>query len=180
MDVLSLEQTSGRRRRVQLLDADLPDEGVESGAELRRTTSWAPGAERPVVQVLGRQPALMTFQGQWTTQGSNYEILTLIRTVEAILAEARPVRLLWGDRWERVGLVVRFVPSWLDADRCDWTLEYEPHATEQLTNAALRRRARMPRVDVSAAAAALGAVAAAELITLRQVALAGWISGIDP
>lgn len=180
-DVLSLEQTSGRRRRVELLDADLPEEGVESGAELRRTTSWAPGAERPVVQVLGRQHAVMTFQGQWTTQGTRYEsILALIRTVEAILAEAGPVRLLWGDRWQRVGLVVRFTPRWLDADRCDWTLEYEPHATEQLSNAALRQRARVPRVDVTAAAVALAAVGTAQFTALRVAAAATWIAGIDP
>lgn len=181
MDPLIIEQLSGARRRVELSDADAPDAGVEAGIEQRLTTQWAPGAARPVVQVLGPKRSPMTLRGLWDGASSRYEsVLGLVQTLEAIVRDGRAVRVVWGAQWSREGMITRFTPRWELSRLVGWELEFEVHVDGGTSRASAQLRAQQARADVDGAAVALAAVALSMFTARRTYAAVMAVQGVDP
>lgn len=179
--MLTIEQLGGARRRVELDAHDAPDAGAESGVELRTVTELAPGADRPVVQILGSQHLPLVLRGLWDDATTRHEAVTdIVGTVQAIVVEALPVRLVWGDTWRREGLITRFTPRWEHEGLAGWELEFQTHVGEASANTTARLRAQQVRPDVGAAAVALRVASSATQATQLAVAAATWARGIDP
>lgn len=180
-DALVIEQLGGARRRIELLGADAPDAGVETGIEQRLTTQWAPGAARPVVQVLGAKRTPMTLRGLWNGAQSRYEsVIGLVQSVEAIVRDGVAVRLVWGTTWSREGLVSKFVPRWEMTRLVGWEIDFEVHADGASSAASTQLRAIQARADVNGAAAAMRAAALSALAARKTFAAAMAVQGVDP
>ena len=168
--MLTIEQVDGRLR-LDLEGADLPDAPVSVPVRQRVSTSWAPGASRPVVQVLGVEHGTMTLRGMFADAQTRYESArSAMQTLEAMARAGRPVRMIWEDLLDRIGVLTRVEPRWEMLQIVGWELDFEPHEVEATAKQEAKLRAMQARPDAEAAGRIMMAAAVAALVLQHQVA----------
>lgn len=173
--MLTIEQVGGRLR-LDLDGADLPDAPLAVPVEQRVMTSWAPGATRPVVQVLGVKHGSMTLRGVFTDAQTRYESArAAVDVLTAMVRAGRPVRVTWVDVIDRTGLLLRADPQWELTQIVGWEVEFDPHEVETTSTQEARLRAMQSRPDAEAAARAMSIAALAGLAAQRTAATAAWV-----
>lgn len=152
---------------VILTGARLPSQGVSAGILQRVETEFPPGAREPITQILGPEFEDMTFTGRWDDQGDDAgNTRNRVQIVNRMVAMGIPVRLVWGQAWDRPGVLIRFRETPDREDDVSWELVFRPTGIEAFKMRPTQQRNRIPQAAIDAASQA--ALAAALLTNAIQ------------
>lgn len=184
MSAVVIEQLRGQSRdpnpRVELLGAYLPNRGVQTTVRQRVVKEQAPGADRPVVHVLGATLEPFTLEGTFNDaiSGDTNGAAAVSATLNTMCAEGYPVRLVWTvddtNLWEYTGFISEFRLEWAQGQRViGWALTFEPIESGD-TLSRLRFQAAGPddveRRVASAVAISMAAAAVQQTAALGRLA----------
>lgn len=114
--VITIEELTGRRRRLTLRGAALPFRGVGFAAATVVATTWNPGSSEATQQVLSPQELPSDWEGEWNTnrlvpfpaevtdeQGTRplAQAFELVEVFDSIRAGAQVLRITWANQIER-------------------------------------------------------------------------------
>lgn len=167
-----LEQLGGEERLLSLSDPSLaPEQGAGDGVTQRVARRWLPGATEPVTQILGPELRAMELTGivrdNLAGDGAARHVDATLR---ALATEGFPVRLIWGEQWDKVGLIEDYQPEWTDEGAIRWRITYQPHASSDRDAGTIRRpEPRVQLLDVlREVGARIGALEGSLLAMERQ------------
>jgi hypothetical protein len=146
-------------RSLTLEGADLPEQGVEAGAELRVHTTRYPG---------GRGASDAGLQGWAMAQSS---------AARALLLGGGLVELSWGDALVRRGLVKGYTPSYNRVNDIAYELVFEVHEADEAAAIVLPLPPSPPDND-SALAALLDALSLAADAAIIAVAVVNAVTAV--
>lgn len=156
----------------------LPNQGVDTPTRQRIVRSLAPGADRPVVHVLGPELEGFDLAGSFNdgvSGDTNGAIVTLQRLV-GLCRDGYPVRLVWAlqgtNLWEYEGFIERVTPTWADGFKViGWSLRFEPMSSQDGTgNLKLQRAFRRGEEDINRTVATVLAIGLAAQAVQRAAA----------
>lgn len=182
MSQISIEQLrddGGRAITLLLESSYLPDQGVTTPVQQRIVSTQAPGALRPVVQVLGAELQPFDLSGRFNDGISgdrNGAYVTLQQLIQ-ICNDGYPVRLVWAisgsNLWEYEGFVERVAPVWeTGAKVIGWSLTFIPVSAQDGVKRQLQRAVRRGEEDINRAVATCMAIGMAAL-AVQQTAATG-------
>lgn len=145
---ISLVETTGPKRAVQLDGRAGPYKGVEFGGSMRAEITHYAGNPVASIQVLGAEEAPTLFKGKWKrrffgvtgdpseqaeasfTVGDEFGSRTLlnipdmIKYMDSIRRAGQLLEVNWAD-FVRVGILKRFTPTIMSRMEAEWELEFE-------------------------------------------------------
>lgn len=144
--LLVFQESTGKRRKVELRGAGLPFAGVSWPGNMRVTTTWYPGNGIQATQhVIGPTEGPTTFQGEWNTTrlirdpvlysengqpvqeiARAFSVYELFDTLRRSGSEFEVTWAIDGDRRiRRIGRITSFDPTFDRSDDVRWSLELE-------------------------------------------------------
>lgn len=183
MSQISIEQLRGGRDSeapLVLESSYLPDQGVTTGVRQRVVSSQAPGADRPVVHVLGPELQPFDLVGRFNdgVSGDTNGAYVTLQRLRKFCTDGYPVRMVWAkdalNLWEYEGFLERVDAVWTDGEKViGWSLTFIPTAAEDGTGKLqLRRAFRRGEEDINRAVATCLAIGLASL-AVQQTAATG-------
>ena len=142
-DPVVIEQIAGERRRVTLGGAYLPNSGIRLGTTFRQVIVHPPSGGAPIRQKMGPVDNEFEIVGVLEDQPEDAEdggAIERLATLEAMVHEGVDVRVTWGRRIDRLGVIVDFTPEWTEGESgpIPYSMTIQPHKVE-------RRKAAKPR-----------------------------------
>ena len=156
-----IEQLGGSRLRLELQGADLPDQDVEVGVKQRVKRWYLAGSPEPTTHVLGPQHDTVAMRGEFSDAATLTEgaALAQLRTLLRIVDEGAPVRVTWGDTWDRDGLLDSASGVYARSTLIGWRAAFTPQVVRDGDRKHAPTLAASSR-DVEEQAAKLGDAAA--------------------
>lgn len=107
-NMLTIEELTGERRRIELQGRAMPFRKVEWKQRQRSTKTNYPGNPQASFQILGTEHMPTTFSGQWRDRylGFNQSI-TLVEFMQTLSDAGQELRVVWGDNARR-GILEEF------------------------------------------------------------------------
>lgn len=134
-----IEETSGSRRRIELIGRALPYQGVTWGGTMKTKMVWYPGNPRGTIQVLGPTEEPTTIQGMWKdrflpgqvnaigfpdlAEGVLITAENLVVAFESIRRSGNRLRVQWSNI-VREGVLTSFNPRWIRLQDVEWEAEF--------------------------------------------------------
>lgn len=191
--VLTIEELTGSKRRLDLTGAGLPLKGASWGGQAILSTSWNAGNPEATQHVLGASEDPSSWEGIWSTtmltatpallteQGGSPQPISIAssldRILEAIRVGGQLLRVTWTNQQggiperevqkSRLGRLQQYVGKFDNVDMLSWTATFE-----WISRGSTPRALSQPQDDVLAASrdaiiAQNNAVAAIELDKIR-------------
>lgn len=166
-------------RSLTLEGADLPEQGVEAGAELRVHTTRYPGGRGASAQVLGVTEGDIRLRGVFRDSDAGLQGWAMAQSsaARALLLGGGLVELSWGDALVRRGLVKSYTPSYNRVNDIAYELVFEVHEADEAAAIVLPLPPSPPDND-SALAALLDALSLAADAAIIAVAVVNAVTAV--
>jgi len=142
---VTIEELTGRKRKLRLRGGGLPLHGTAFPAKMRLKTSWLPGnSTEAVQQVLGGEDGAPEWEGKWSTptlaslpshftDGGDPKPIaraaTLVDLVDLLRAAGSKLRITWAQDDDHVvvreGRIAEFEPRFRTKDDVEWRITWE-------------------------------------------------------
>lgn len=197
MSTVTIEELSGKKRRLTLQGSGLPLRGAEWGGEQVVDTSWNPGSPVATQQVLGPTEAPSDWEGEWrtnrlvslpcllSTDSSTDQTIVLADTlrdvVDSIRISGQLLRVTWvskpGRKRVRIGRLTKFTTNDERADDLAWHATFTWIGRDQQSAVAI---SDADQTLAAATAAALSATDAASRVEAQSIVTANAATPLGP
>lgn len=128
-----LKELEGDGREIQLLASDMPRQGVVVGGELRRVTTWYPGAQTASTQVLGTKEREIELNG-WlrdTWEGLVGGAAKMMQDLRDLWLGQRYCELTWGTLVVRRGYIADVEFRFVRETDIEYRLTFQPTEAQE-------------------------------------------------